>query len=107
NLLYPSIDTKGELKGFPIHVTSQLPNNLGVGSDETEIMFADFSELMIGESGVLRIAQSTEAAYIDEDGTMQSAFANDQTLMRAIAEHDFAPEHDVAIAGFSGIGWSI
>jgi len=107
NPLYPSIDTKGELKGFPIHVTSQLPNNLGDGSNETEIMFADFAELMIGESGVLRIAQSTEAAYIDEDGNMQSAFANDQTLMRAIAEHDFAPEHDVAIAGFSGIGWSL
>ncbi len=107
NKIYPAIDERGELMGFPIYTTSQLPNNLGVGANETEIMFADFDELMIGESGVLRIAQSTEAAYLDADGVMQSAFANDQTLMRAIAEHDFAPAHEVAIAGFTGTGWSL
>ncbi|WP_444460448.1 phage major capsid protein [Rhodobacter capsulatus] len=91
NALYPSIDARGELMGFPIHTTTQLPNNLGAGANETEVMFADFSYLVIGESGLLRIAQSTEAAYLDANGEMQSAFANDQTLMRAIAEHDFAP----------------
>lgn len=107
NALYPSIDARGELMGFPIHTTTQLPNNLGAGANETEVMFADFSYLVIGESGLLRIAQSTEAAYLDANGEMQSAFANDQTLMRAIAEHDFAPEHDVAIAGLQGIGWAL
>ncbi len=105
--MYPSIDEKGELMGFPIHTTSQLPNNLGVSGDETEVMFADFAALMIGEAGVLRIAQSTEAAYVDAQGNMQSAFSNDQTLMRAIMEHDFAPEHDVAISGLHGKGWSL
>ncbi|MBZ4023256.1 phage major capsid protein [Rhodobacter sp. TJ_12] len=107
NKMYPSIDDKEELMGFPIYTTTQLPNNLGTNSDETEVMFADFSYLMIGESGVLRIAQSTEAAYLDAGGQMQSAFANDQTLMRAIAEHDFAPEHDVALAGLQGVGWAL
>ncbi|SOC11426.1 HK97 family phage major capsid protein [Rhodobacter sp. JA431] len=107
NKMYPSIDDKEELMGFPIYTTTQLPNNLGTNSDETEVMFADFSYLMIGESGVLRIAQSTDAAYLDASGTMQSAFANDQTLMRAISEHDFAPEHDVALAGLQGVGWAL
>tara|TARA_R110000868_G_scaffold369682_3_gene633077 strand:- start:7288 stop:8631 length:1344 start_codon:yes stop_codon:yes gene_type:complete len=107
NLLYPEIDAKGTLKGFPIYTTSQIPNNLGVGGNETEITFADFSEMMIGEGGEMRIAQSTEAAFVDASGDTQSAFQNDLTLFRAITEHDFAPEHDEAIAGFNAADWSL
>ena len=49
---------------------------------------------------------SSEAAYVDA-GVTYSAFQRDLTLMRAISEHDFAPKHDVAIAGCNGISWFI
>ena len=107
NTLYPEIERAGTLKGFPVHTTSQVPNNLGAGSNETEIYFADFAEMMIGEGGDLRLAQSTEASFVDTGGTTQSAFQRDMTLFRAIAEHDFAPEHDEAIAGFNAADWSL
>lgn len=104
--VYPSIARDGTLKGYPIHVTSQVPNNLGAGSD-TEITFCDFSEIMIGDSKVLVLATSSEATFINGGGTPVSAFQNDLTLMRAISEHDLAPMHDKAIAGATVTGWSI
>lgn len=106
NLIFPSIDQNGTLRGFPIQTTTQLPNNLGAGTNETEVIFADFDEIMIGDSLVVTISSSTEAAYV-EGGETKSAFQKDQTLMRTVAEHDLAPAHDAAIAGFRGAGWSL
>lgn len=104
--VYPSIDDKMQLKGYPIYTTSQIPVNLGVGVNETEIYFLDFSEMMIGDSMKIIVDVSSEAAYVDA-GVTYSAFQRDLTLMRAISEHDFAPKHDVAIAGCNGINWFI
>jgi len=104
--LYPSIDKDGTLKGFPIYTSSQIPNNLGAGSD-TEITFADFSEMMIGDAMNLTIATSDQATFVNTSGDPVSAFQNDLTLMRAISEHDFAPMHDAAISGATVTGWSL
>ncbi|SOC21945.1 phage major capsid protein [Rhodobacter maris] len=106
NILYPSIDASGQLKGAPIHVTSQIPNSLGSEGDETEVYFGEFSEAMIGDSLELTISMSTEAGYSD-GANFVSAFQNDLTLMRTISEHDFALEHDVAFSGFNAAGWSL
>lgn len=106
NLLYPSIDTNGQLKGAPIYVTSQVPNSLGTNGNETEVYFGEFSEAMIGDSMELNVSMSTEAGYMD-GATFVSAFQNDLTLMRTISEHDFALEHDVAFSGFNATGWSL
>lgn len=105
--VFPSIELSGELLGYSIKTTSQLPNNLGVGGNETEIVFADWNEIVIGESQKITIASSTEAAFVNASGDTISAFQNDLTLMRAVAEHDIAPLHDEAIAGFNGAGWSL
>ena len=105
--LFPSIEQSNTLFGYPIQTTSQLPDNLGVGGDETEVFFADFNELMIGDSMKLAMGSSGEAAYVDVNGDTVSAFQNDLTLMRAIEEHDFAPRHDEAIAKLTGAGWTL
>lgn len=107
HLLFPSIDARGELKGFPIRTTSQIPDNLGTNGDETEIYFADFSEVMIGDAMSITIASSTEAAFVNGSGDTVSAFQNDLTLMRAVSEHDLAPAHDVAVGGFNAAGWTL
>lgn len=106
NPLFPTIEANGTLLGAKIHTTSQIPNNLGTATDETEIYFGEFSEAMIGDSMDLSIGVSTEAGYMD-GSTVVSAFQNDLTLMRAISEHDFALEHDTAWAGFNAKGWSL
>ncbi|SIO36572.1 phage major capsid protein, HK97 family [Rhodovulum sp. ES.010] len=107
NYIFPSIEASGTLKGYPIRTTSQIPDNLGTGSNETEIYFADFNEIMIGDAMRITLAVSTEAAYVDTNGDTISAFQNDLTLMRATSEHDLAPAHDEAIAGFRAVAWSL
>ena len=104
--IYPSIDASNTLHGFPIETTSQVPNNLGAGND-TEITFADFSQIMIGDDQEIRIASSTEASYVDTSGNTVSAFQRDQTLMRAVSRHDLAPEHDEAISVITGTSWGL
>lgn len=105
--VFPSIDQNGTLKGFPIRTTSQLPNNLGGNGNETEVIFCDFNEIVIGDTQSISLAMSTEAAYVDSNGDVQSAFVRDMTLMRAICEHDIAPLHDEAIAVINGVSWGL
>lgn len=107
NLLYPSIESNGQLRGYPIRTSSQIPNNLGVGSDETEIYFADFDEVVIGDAMAITIATSDQASFVDQGGTTISAFQRDLTLMRAVSEHDLAPRHDEALSGITAAGWSL
>ncbi|WP_226550843.1 phage major capsid protein [Celeribacter naphthalenivorans] len=104
---YPEIDEKGMLKGYPIYTTSQVPKDLGVGGDETEITFGDWAELMIGEEDRIQIAQSREAAYRDSNGEFQSAFQQGKTLLLAVTANDFAPDHEEAFAGFNAQGWTL
>ncbi|WP_108259560.1 phage major capsid protein [Mangrovicoccus ximenensis] len=106
NLLFPEVKN-GTLKGFPIHTSSNVPNSLGTGTDETEIYFADFDKMMIGETASIVLDQSTEASFTAQGGTETHAFQQDMTLFRAIAEHDFAPEYDVAVTGFNAAAWSL
>jgi hypothetical protein len=88
-----------------------MPKNLAdtgaTQANGSDIIFADWHECMIGESGKLQVSQSTEAAYTDENGVLRSAFSENKTLIRAITEDDFAPRHDVALSGARVHGWSL
>jgi len=48
---------------------------------------------------------STEAAIVT-GGVTVSAFQTDQTVFRAVSEHDLAPANDVAIAVIRGVNWA-
>jgi HK97 family phage major capsid protein len=105
--VFPSIRDSNELEGYPLFTTTQIPNNLGAGTNETEIYFLDASEIMLGSSQTITIASSTEAAFVDSSGDTISAFQRNLTLMRAVEEHDMAPAHDEAIAVINGVAWSL
>ena len=62
----------------------------------SELYLVDFDDMVIGESQNLIIDASTEAAY-DDNGTVRAAFSLDQTVIRAIEEHDFAARRAEAI----------
>lgn len=97
NLVWDSEMRNGTLMGIPFRTTTQVPNNLGVASNETEITLADFAQAIIGENTQMMIDASTEAAYQDGANVI-AAFSLDQTVVRAIARHDFALRHDRAAA---------
>lgn len=104
NKAFPEVET-GMLRNKPIRVTTQIPVNLGSGSD-SELYLVDFAHIVVGEHMGIDIAVSTEAAYLDATGTLVSAFARDETLMRAIQQHDIGARHLAAIAVLTGVTWT-
>lgn len=94
----------GQWQGFPVFVTNNLPNNLGGGSDESEVYLVDMADAIIGDVSDLSIVADSSAAYT-ESGSLVSAFERDQTVMRAISKHDFAMRHDQSIGVKTGVQW--
>lgn len=104
NLAFPEVGARGTLYGYPIGTTTSVPDNLGVGGNESEIYFGDFSQLLIGDTESVTIASSDTAAY-DDGGVIRSAFSNDETVVRLIAEHDTGTRYAVAFAMLTGVTW--
>lgn len=94
------------LYGYPVGVTTSVPDNLGSGTNESEVYFGDFSQFLIGDTLQVTLAASTEAAY-DDAGTMRSAFSNDETVIRLIEEHDTQVRYDLAFAMITGVTWGV
>ena len=104
NKVYPEI-ADGRLGMFPIDWSTSVPDNLGAGTDESEIYFGDFAQFNIGETERIAIAASDVAAY-DDNGTIRAAFSNDETVVRLIAEHDTQLRHDTAFSRLDEVTWA-
>lgn len=95
---------QGMIGRYPYFVSEQIPENLGVGTDETEVYFVDFDQFVLADSGGIELAVSTEASY--SDGTnLKSAFAQNETVIRVQTEHDFGARHPQAVAVLTGVKW--
>lgn len=105
NKAFPEV-AEGRLGIYPIGVTTSVPDNLGAGTNQSEIYFGDFDQFLIGDTEQIAIAASDVAAY-DDGGTMRAAFSNDETVVRLIAEHDTQIRHDAAFAVLTGVTWSM
>ena len=101
---------KGKLLSYPFRNTTQIGANYydanGAHTDCSFIFLAEMSEAMILDSMSLELAVSREGSYVDSTGATQSAFQNDQTLIRAIAEHDFQVRHDQAVAVIQNVRYA-
>ncbi len=104
NKVYPEL-AQGQLKGYPIAHTSTIPVNLGAGTNQTEIYFADFNDVVIGEQDNMTIDFSREATYVDANGELVSAFARNQSLIRMVANHDIGFRHPEGLALGIGVTW--
>lgn len=105
NLIYPELRTGAPtIHTFPIMLTTNIPTNLGAGSNETELYLVNVPDLLIGEAGGLEITTDASASYV-ENGSLVSAFSRDQTVVRAISRHDFAVIYPEAVAIKTGITW--
>lgn len=105
--IYQAEMNNGLLLGYPYRWSTQIPTNLSDHGrvNETEIYFADFDDVVIGEAMSLRVDASMEASYMD-GGTLISAFSQDQTVVRAITEHDFGVRRDVSVMVMNGVTWA-
>jgi len=103
NKAFPEV-AEGKFGIYPIFVTTSVPDNLGVGTNESEIYFGDFEQFLIGDTYQVTLAASDSAAY-DDNGTIRSAFSNDETVIRLIEEHDTELRYDNAFAVLTGVTW--
>lgn len=87
---------RGTLWGYPYRVTTQV--------ESTTVYFGAFAHAMIGESLGLTVDASESAAYHDGNSVV-AAFSLDQTVIRVLAEHDFALRHDKAFALITSVTW--
>lgn len=101
---------KGTLLSYPFKKSTQFPINLydttGANQDCSFVMLAEMTEAIILDSMQLELAVSREGTYYDENGNLVSAFAKDETVIRAIAEHDFQMRHDSAVAIIQFVRWA-
>lgn len=104
---------QGTLWGYPYRVTSQVPNTYTAsgaaetGGNRSEVYFGAFAHAVIGESMGLMVDASQEAAYADAGGNVRAAFSMDQTVVRVMAEHDFALRYDKSFALIQDVLWGV
>ena len=104
NKVYPEL-AQGLLKGYPIAHTNTIPVNLGAGTNESEIYFADFNDVVIGEQDNMTIDFSREATYVDAAGELVSAFARNQSLIRLVCNHDVGFRHTEGMVLGTAVTW--
>lgn len=104
NKVYPEM-AQGILKGYPFAKTTTIPVNLGSGTNETEIYFADFNDVLIGEGENMTVDFSKEATYKDASGNLVSAFSRNQSVIRVVSETDVGFRHNEGIIMGKGVTW--
>lgn len=101
---------RGRLLGYPFFKTTQIGtgywNADGSNKDLSFIFLVEMSEDMIFDSMQMELAVSREGTYVDENGATISAFQQDQTIIRAISEHDHQMRHDASVAVIQAVRWS-
>lgn len=104
NLVFPELrDSSANIYGIPVFVSNNIPSNLGAGTD-AEIYLVNMSHVIIGEAMGLQIEVDSSASY-HSGSTVVSAFERDETLIRAITQHDLAVRHAEAIAVKTGVAY--
>lgn len=96
---------RGTLWTFPFRFTSQIPVNLG-GGTESKVYFADFADIVIAEEMSLELAVSSEAAYHDGSNVV-AAFSRDETVIRAIMKMDMNIRHEESLAMLEAVTWGV
>lgn len=95
---------QGKLWNHPVRTTTQIPNNLGGGTNESEIYLGVFSEALITENTNLIVDAFPGGTY--HDGTsLVSGISADQTVIRTIARHDFLVRHTNCFAVLQAVKW--
>lgn len=105
NYVYRAEMLAGRLDGKPFKSTTQIPENLGAGSDETELYYVDFAQAIVADEESIMIDASNTAAYHD-GANVQASFSKDQTVIRAISTHDFGMRYDAAVHVRNVIKWT-
>jgi HK97 family phage major capsid protein len=102
--------SRGVLLGYPFSKSTQIPVNIhDASSAQTNCSFiflVEMDDAILLDSMTMELSISREGTYYDTNAVLQSAFQQDQTLIRAISEHDFQMRHIASIAVDQFVTWS-
>ncbi|WP_193171262.1 phage major capsid protein [Nisaea nitritireducens] len=101
NKIYPSIDAKNTLLGYPIQRTNQIPTNLGGGA-ETEIMFGNGPSAIIANGSDAEVRLSTEGSY-QSGGNHHSLNQRNEMMIHMEMEGDIKLERPTAFSVLTGV----
>ena len=85
-------------------MTTQIPTNLGAGSDESEVYFGDANECTVGEDTQMEADAFPNGTYYD-GSAFQSGINNDETVIRVQAFHDFLQRQAKAWSILTTVTW--
>lgn len=104
--IYPELESATPtLKGIPVLVTTQFPNNGGTNTDESTLALIDFSHVLYGEEEDITVRTSTEATIDPGTGTLVHLFQQNMMAILAEAMHDIALEYDQAVSVLTHVRW--
>lgn len=92
NYAFAAEMAQGKLLGFPYFESNQIPENLGGGTNESEVYFVEMTQMIIADQMSMEIETFPGGAYYD-GSNVQSGISLDQTVVRAISKHDFGMRH--------------
>ena len=98
------INNRRTINGIPFFETNNVPNNLGGGGDESNIILADASQVMLGDVAQVGIDRSNQAT-VNIGGTDTSLYETDRSAIRVRSWNDVVLRHDLAVAVIEAAIW--
>ena len=104
--------SKGTLLGYPLAKRStQIPININDTTSANTvgasfIMLVEMTDAMILDSMTMELFVSREGSYTNSAGAQVNVVQVDETLIRAICEHDFQMRHPASVAIDQGVLWA-
>lgn len=106
NFVFAQQLAMGMLLGFPVRTTTQIPNNLGGGTD-SEVYFGAWADLIIGFDKVTPLSLEFFPNGTYHDGSaLVSGISQDQTPVRLMEAHDVVLRHDNTFARIDAVAWT-
>lgn len=104
NAIFATELAQGRLWGIPFMDTTQIPENLGGGSDESEIYLYNRQEFMIGDHMQLEVTVDPNGTY-EEGGVAKSGMSRDETPIRVLSANDCKLRHNISAVIVTTVRW--
>lgn len=105
NKVYPTLDAENPMfRRKRVFITSQVPDNLGGTTDESEIYLVAFGHVLYGDAMNVQLAASNEATIVHQGQTV-NMWQDGMTAIKAEMEHDFGIRYTQCVQVMEGVRW--
>lgn len=106
NLIFPELrNADPRMYTYRVRVTNNIPDNLGGGTDESEVYFGHVPSLMIADATNFSIEVLENVAFLDSTGSLRSGVDTDEVLVKSVVRTDIALRHTIAWSVLTAVTW--